>query len=380
MQAPAPRPSAVPLLVLATASFLVFGALIVLIGSTQAARASALGLELAGTGALASALYLGLSLGSVGIGRFVDRRGPRDGWYVAALCSAAGAGGAALADGFVPMLVALFVLGVGAGALETSLNTAIFHADPERATPRLGATHAAAMASAVLAAPGFGALAEGPAGAAGADAVMAAAFVALVVLALVLPVAWPGASPSAASRTALSAILPFALMSLAYVGFETLFTTFAVPWADGRGAAPDEGVRAISAFYLGLLASRVGYAVVARPRAEIVLCVGGLAAGSLVVATLAAPGMPLVPVGFALGIGLGPTFPVLIALAGARFPTRVGAVTGAIVAIGGVGGWVAPAIAGTAGDALGVSAVFVIAALLSLGVALPALALLRRGH
>jgi nitrate/nitrite transporter NarK len=80
------------------------------------------------------------------------------------------------------------------------------------------------------------------------------------------------------------------------------------------------------------------------------------------------------------GIALGAVYPVMIGLAGARFPEASGTAAGLVAGAGALGGFVVPWLAGAVGDARGLRAAVLSVGLLSLLLAAAAAALrIRRG-
>ncbi len=141
------------------------------------------------------------------------------------------------------------------------------------------------------------------------------------------------------------------------MGFELALTVFATPYAiDALGLGAGRGRSSISALWLGLLLGRLG--ILALPR--------GAGAGYLAVAGCGALLLVLLGTGLrapvpevwlaAVGLCLGGAFPVLIALAAARFPRAPGTAAGLVAAAGSIGGFAIPWITGAVGDALGVAA------------------------
>jgi fucose permease len=150
------------------------------------------------------------------------------------------------------------------------------------------------------------------------------------------------------------ALLPFALISFAYVGVETALTVLAVPYAtDAMGLAEARGVAAISAFWAGLLAGRLALLLVRGAIDARYLVFAGTAATLVLGAGTAARVAPIELFLGAAGATLGLVFPLMIALVGERAGSARGTATGLVVGAGALGGFTLPWLHGALGDAVG---------------------------
>jgi fucose permease len=360
----------------------VFGVALVLPGAVQPELAAALGLDLAASGAVASALSLGLGAGVVAGGPLADRL-PRRRVFVAS-AGLAGLSGLALAGGgsFAGVLAATAGIGLGAGLYETLLNAAVPERAPASAAARLALLHSAATLGAGLGAPLLGALAAAR-GYAFAYGALGAAFATLALLGLTVrfPRPVPGRHEGDVpfpSRTLVTEkerplsdgrLVPWALAAFAYVGLETALSVFAVPYAQAVGLDAGRGMRALSAFWLGLLAARLAFAAFRVPASAAVLRTAGLTGALALAAGLARVPIPEL-VFLATGLALGVVFPLLVLFAGEAWPARRASAVGLVVGAGSLGGLLVPWLAGAFGDRLGaVAAVGSLAALALLIVA-----------
>jgi DHA1 family bicyclomycin/chloramphenicol resistance-like MFS transporter len=337
---------------LAVAFFALFGCLLVSVGSVQHEMARSLSLSLSQTGALGAALSAGLGSGLVLAGPAVDR-----GYARPVFAGACGLGALSLlslstGSAYGHLLLALATAGLGVGAAETVLNAAIAGRRGQRA---LTLVHAAATAGAVIA-PALFALAvergEWSSGFRG----MGAGFACIALVGswtrLVVDRVPRGEPDPGAPR--LPALLPFAIAGAAYVGFELAFTLFLTPYATGAlGLGAGRGRSAISVFWLGLLAGRVGLVLLRREAGAAYLMSAGCTAALLLLlgVGLRASAVELWVLG--VGMALGGVFPVLIALATARHPEAPGTAAGLVAGAAAGGGFVVPWVAGLVGDASG---------------------------
>jgi fucose permease len=241
-----------------------------------------------------------------------------------------------------------------------------------RSARPLALVHAAATAGAVLGAPLLAWL-TAASGFPASFRFTAAGFLLLGLWGSVGPLdahreARKGAPAAAGSLSA--AILPYAGIAACYVGVETAVTLFAVPWSsDALGLESERGVRAISAFWLGLLAGRLALFAYPGSTRSGLLGVAGLGgAAALGVGALLRVPAPEVILGLA-GISLSIVFPLFVALTTQRFPGAPGTATGIAVGAGALGGFAIPWLTGRIGDALGIEIAFLTLAGWSLAIA-----------
>jgi fucose permease len=356
---------------LALLAFVVFGVLLVLVGASQEALAEALALDLAATGLLGAVLSLGIAAGVLASGPFVDRYSRRPLFVAASLVAAFALASVHGEIRYAELVAALAVAGVCAGVWEVVLNTGLAEEHGAHSARPLSLVHAGATAGAVLGAPlvAWGAAQSGfPV----SFRWTAAGFVLFGVWGLFAPLdshRSPRGTRSGGARVG-AGILPYAGIAACYVGIETAVTLFAVPWArDGLGLASGRGVTAISAFWFGLLAGRLGLFAQRRVAGHGVLVAAGVA-GALVLglaAGLRAP-YPELALGL-LGAALSIVFPVFVALATQRFPGAPGTATGVAIGAGATGGFVVPWLTGRLGDAFGIELAFATLAAWSLALA-----------
>ncbi len=346
------------MLPLAFAAFLLFGVMLVLVGANQAELARDLGIDLAGSGLLVSLLSVGLGVGVLGAGPIVDRL-PRRPLFVAASLVA----GAALLTVDRSMGIAraglhLAAIGIGLGIYETLLNTIVGELHGARAAKPLTLVHSGATIGAI----GGPALAASLAALADWSWSFRALGVGHLVIAFAaFAVPFPGpAARRDATRAGLLppgawlALLPFALISFAYVGIETTFTVLAVPYAtQAMALAEARGVAAISAFWAGLLAGRLALLLARGTIDARYLFFAGLAAALVLGAGAAVRLAPIELFFGAAGAALGLVFPLMVALAGERAGPARGTATGLVVSAGALGGFALPWVHGALGDAVG---------------------------
>lgn len=345
----------------ATVAFTLFGVLLVLVGATQNEIAESIGLDLAGSGLLASSLVLGIGVGVLAAGPLVDRLERRF-LFVAS----AGATGLALVTtdpsmGFPRALAHVALAGVGAGLYETLLNTETIERYQERSVRVMTLLHAAttvgAMAAPLLlnALTGRGFASDWT----GVFGFVGAAHLALAGLALATPFGRPArrttedAAPR--GRVLTPGLAALCVAAFAYIGVESAITAFAIPYAvDGVGLGPERGRTAISALWMGLLVGRLVFAWRATADDVRPAIAAGGAAGAVILAGAALGWTSIELLVAIVGFALGGVFPMLVALAGRRTPHATGSAVGLVAGLGSLGGFVVPWITGLAGDALGI--------------------------
>jgi fucose permease len=272
------------------------------------------------------------------------------------------------------VLVASAGIGLGAGLYETLLNAVVPERRPESAAARLSLLHAAATLGAALGAPALGALAQ-RGGFAWAYTVLGAGFAGVALLGL--GVRFPDSPHEPLPRShayqgaALRGVARWAWIAFCYVGLETALSVFAAPYATSLGLDAARGVRALSAFWLGLLLTRVGFALLRGQASPSHLRRAGLA-GALVLGAGVWVGGPPELLFLGTGLALGVVFPVVVVLAGNAVPNRRATAVGFVVGMGSVGGFVVPWAAGVLGDRLGAPALLAALALLGGSIALAA--------
>ena len=340
-------------------AFLAFGAVLVLVGANQTSLAAELGLDLARSGLLASALALGLGAGVVVAGPLFDRYPRRPLFVGSALLAAAALLGVQREMSYPRWLAHAAAAGAGIGLYDTLINAVIVQRYRERAARPMLAVHSAATIGAMLGPLLIGWIAAAHHYTASFRAA-GLAHVAIAAWAACVPL--PAPEPRDATRTggvlrrlALAPLVPLAAVAFAYVGVEASVTVFAVPYASEALAMPAErGQLAISAFWLGLLAGRLGL-LGARAALDARALVAAGATAAALLAAAAGLAAPLELALFAVGGALGCVYPLMIALAGQSSPKAGGTAAGLAAGAGAFGGFAVPWLTGAIGDAAGIA-------------------------
>ena len=153
-------------------------------------------------------------------------------------------------------------------------------------------------------------------------------------------------------------LAPLALIAFAYVGLEAGLTIFTVPYALTLGLGERAGQLGISALWLGLLSGRFGMLALREALDARVLLVAGLVSGLVWTVATATQQSAITFVLFTVGAALGCVYPVMIGLAGHRFPHARGMATGLAAGAGALGGFAIPWVSGAASDAFGMGVGF----------------------
>ncbi len=351
-------PASATITTLGFVAFAASGFTLVLVGANQAELARSLQLDLSRSGLLGAALSLGVGIGVTGAGPFADRHARRP-LFVASLLVAAGAL-ATMQDGisFGRAFAHILVLGIGVGFYDTLLNAVAIQQGGERAPRRLALLHAGATFGAVAGPPLMAWFSASGGWARGVHAV-AVLMLSLAGVAAFVPLPRPRIArsrrpgePAARSLRSLSLVF-LALVGFSYVGAETALTIFAVPWATAVAREPRIGQVAISVFWFGLLAGRLGMLVIRRPLGAGFLVLSGLSAAGTLFAAIVFDASSIEAVMLAVGLALGAVYPVMIGLAGSRFPEASGTAAGLVAGASSLGGFAVPWIVGGLGDANG---------------------------
>ena len=338
--------------------FLCLGHVLTLLGATQDYLAADLELDLARTGMLASALALGLLVGTVGAGPLYDRLPRRPLFVAAMLLTAAALFGFGADLSFRETLFRFAWIGLGAGAYDTLFIAAIAERFGARSAKPMSLLHTGTATGAIIGPLLVAAIATRWHWTLSFHAI-GVVHIALAVAAMRIRLPKPTRTvrPTKADpHVALSlAIIPFVVVTFAYLGLETALNVFAIPFAtDGLALEVIRGQTAISSMWFGLLAGRLG-ALALRGNLDGRVLIGSGISCCAVILIGAATGMRQIEIlYFCVGFSLGPVFPVTIALAGQRFPNALGSVVGLSVGAGSIGCFVVPWLTGAIGDQTGI--------------------------
>lgn len=355
---------------LGVASFLAFGALLVLYGANSSQLIEALELDYADLGLLGSMLSLGLGGGIVLAGPVVDRL-PRRPLYVGACAIVLGAATTlGPSTTYEALLLHTIAIGFGAGFYETVLNTLIVEEHGTNAPRRLLFIHASATAAA-SATPLLISFARDFSPLTWYDAFRIAGFahIALIVGASFVPMRsaprrdntehtdntddaehtendeYRTAEPSPKDdRLALAAVC---VATFAYVGVESAISLFVADHTTTElGFDAARAARTISAFWGGLLIGRLAVGLAPRPVGAGTTSALAAVAALLMLAfgsgVIGVPELAMASVGFFLG----GVFPIMIGLAGIALPSSAGTAVGLAGGLGSLGGFVVPWLTG----------------------------------
>ncbi len=369
---------------LSVASFLGFGALLVLFGANSSELIESLSLDYADLGLLGSMLSLGLGCGIILAGPSIDRF-PRRPLYLAS-CGLVLLATTSLGPNtsYAALLAHTVAIGFGAGFYETVLNALIVEKYSTSAPRQLIFVHSAATLAASVT-PLLFAVVRASESIRWYETfrVVGVAHILLMVGALFVPMHAPRHLRKAKSqrnrvasefasfrpkddRIALAAVC---VATFAYVGVESSISLFVVDHASTElGLDTARAARTISAFWGGLLIGRLAIGFSPRPIGAGILSAFAAVAALLMMAfgggLIESPEVAMAGVGFFLG----GVFPVMIGLAGIAFPSSAGTAVGLAGGLGSLGGFVVPWLTGRLANGIGLSL-----ALASLGVWLLAL-------
>jgi fucose permease len=301
------------------------------------------------------------ALGSFAGGALTERLGRRRVLSTAARMLAAGLVGQAVVGTWVLFVAGAVFAAIGSGALDGGMNALMLDAYRERASGRLNAAHLGFGVGA-LAAP----LLVGQVVARGLDWQPLFAATALPALGFALLLS-RAPMPSgrhdheadpAASRTAIFRSLSFIALGVAiatYVSAEIGVSTWLVRYLS---AAPLElATGGLSVYWGGLALGRLVGALTADriPTVPFAITAALASAVSLVGAVVASDVTVSIVLFGVVGFWSGPIYPLIISIAGRRFPTRAAIVAGSLAGIAVIGGVVYPPLMGLLSESIGIS-------------------------
>lgn len=370
------------MLALGGVAFILFGVVLVLVGASQDVLADLLGLDLEQTGLLGASVLLGVGTGLVVGGPLSDRCARRPLFVSACAIASLSLLSVAPGIGFARLIAHLFFMGLGGGIYEAVLNTRAAEYYGAEAVRPLALLHSGANIGAMGGPLLLRLILDSHGWVLGFRA-LGFLFLLLALWALFVDLGHgrrhgTDESPAPIGSAFTPATLLLALIAFAYIGVESGFTLFAIPFAELElGLPPVRGADAISVFWLGLLLGRIALLRSRGPATPRYLLYAG-GAGGLVLGAAALLALPLPEVIAAMaGIALGGVFPVMIALAGQHGEAR-GTSIAVVAGLGSVGGFAIPWLTGALGDAFGIAATMASLALWCLVIVAGALLLLRQ--
>lgn len=343
--------------ILAVASFLAFGALLVLYGANASELIETLELDYEEFGRVGAMLSLGLGVGIIIAGPLIDRL-PRRPLFVAA-CSLVLAATTTLGpeSSYAALLLHTVAIGFGAGFYETVLNALIVEDFGAEAPRRLIFVHAGATAAAAVTPLVFELMrASAPLYWYDTFRIAGAAHALLIVGALFVPMAAPGGTRGESGKAVGTpaevtddsrTLAAVCLACFAYVGVEAAATLFVADHATTvLGLGEDRAARTISAFWGGLLVGRLAIGLSPRPiGGGKIAALASVAAGLFVGFGSGLVGSPELAMAL-IGFFLGGVFPVMIGLAGIAMPSKPGLAVGLAGGLGSLGGFIVPWLSG----------------------------------
>jgi fucose permease len=327
-------------------------------------------------------------VGSFAGGPATERVGRRPVLSVAAVLVAAGLAGQAIA-GTWPMFVAAgAVAGLGSGAIDGGMNALVLEAYGGRASGRLNAAHLGFGAGALAAPFVVGQLV--PRGIDWQALFAATALLALAFAPAVARAAMPSGrhvrEPNVATARSgglvLSTSLPLLTLALAiatYVSAEIGVSTWLVRFLAAAPLAVATG--ALGVYWGGLTLGRLVAAIAAERIPSAPFAVAAVLGASLaLVGAVAVSDVAQSVVLFGLvGFASGPVYPLIMAIAGERYPRRSALIAGSLAGVAVVGGVVYPPLMGLLSESVGIRGGMLGAAVLGVVCALAVVMATRAG-
>ena len=355
----------------AWAGMFVFGIVIALFGAVMPVLLDRLSLGLADVGLVFLVTNGAMLAASVIVGPAMDRVGMKAPLALGALVVASALVAIAHAPTLGTLLVAAAALGFGGGTLNAGTNTLVadIHEDPAAKASALNVLGVFYGFGALLLPASVGALLSrvGLAPLVGtAAALCAVTAAATVVLAFPAPKQARGVPLAQARRFVRAPLVPLlALLLFFESGNEFLLGGYFSTYATGVLGMPVERASYLLAgYWAAIMLSRMTLSrIVLRVGAHSVVLGGAVAASTGAIAIAAADGWTQTTIGLLLtGVALAGIFPTVLGLAAAAFPTHSGTVFGILFTVALTGGMTMPWLAGELAAAVGLRAVFVLAA------------------
>ena len=350
-----------PLFLSACAGLLVFGVVMVLLGTLFGMPETRARLDVTGMvrqGDLQTLLLFGVFLATVAAGPLIDRYGNKLVLAVSALLATLALLGFVVVAGYTAALVFGCVLGIGGGGLNMATNVLVsdLFADDRGARLNLLAVFFGVGALLVP-------LAAAMAGAthitwvmAAAAAISAACMVSYLLLAFPPAREASGFSLREAGKVVrYPGVLLFAFLLFFESGNEAALTGWTSTWAGAMGAGARTATLALALFQAMMMLGRIAASRVLRVVREDQLVLGSAVGALVSMAILVSARSPVV---LALGAALGgltfaSVYPTILAMAGNRYRSFAGTVFGVLFAVGLSGGMVFPWSIGNLSQSVG---------------------------
>ena len=351
----------VPAVLIAAAGLALIGFAGLLVPSLVPVIETRFGQSDAGVGFALFVIASGYILGAFSGGALTERAGRRTVLSTAAVVIAAGLAGQTAAGTWPLFVGAAGIAAVGSGAIDGGMNALMLDAYGGAASGRLNAAHLGFGAGA-LAAP----LIVGQTLVRGVDWQMLFAATAVLALAFAVLIArtpMPSgrhvreAQVEPSSRAAIFASVAYVAVAVAiatYVSAEIGVSTWLVRYLS---AAPLEiATGALGVYWAGLTLGRLFGALTADRIPTLPFAIVAVLGAS--VALVGAVGTADVAWSVVLlglvGFGYGPVFPLIMAMAGRRFPRRTSVVAGSLTGMAVLGGLVYPPLMGLLSESVGI--------------------------
>ncbi len=370
---------------LAVACLLLFtmGLLTSALGPALPDLADHTGRSLAELGALFTAIFMGALLAQAVSGPLNDRAGQRPVLVGASVCVVVGSIGVALSPSLIGLLAGGIVIGIGYGAIDVSTSVLVASAYAGRSVSALNLLHMFF---------GIGAV-SGPAIASLslrlADTALPPIWIAAGVMVLAVPLTLrlprgvaPVPAHEAATHPAQSAarlyrnplLWAIGVLILLYVGIETGVGGWTTAYLERSTTfKADTAALVTSGFWLALTGGRMlGTIFGARLGSQrtLWLALSGSALGGVVLAISTGSALFTVVGVLLIGLSYGPVFPTIVSITTDVFRHGRGKATGAIVAMGSIGGVLIPWTQGVLLDRVSLNAMVIFVAACNLAMLL----------
>ncbi len=333
-------------------AFLVLGTAIALLGPTLTSLSARFDLPLENAGIFTALQFLGVTVGVIIAGRMIDRLPARVSLISGAMMLAAGFFILSAAQTLPVAMFAIVLYGMGFGTLDVVPNVVIAALNPDNAGGALNALNIFFGLGGILG-PQLVNFALSRQNYTLAYIIVALAALVLIVPSLTMSIRTHTDQTTAAPPIVWRSLVPFGILFFAYVGIEAGVAswTFMQLTHVALSTAATATI-AVSLFWAGLTVGRVLAIGILRRITSlglVTLCAITVIAGAALLIVIGQSETISLLSAFLIGVGCGPMFPTVLAVASALYPKSRGAISGVLIAVANIGAIIWPWLQGQVG-------------------------------
>jgi len=353
------------------------GIVLSLSGPTLPSLMKTFGLQEARAGLLLANSSAGFLVGTLGVGFFIDRRGLKRAFLLGQGVEALALGLYAVALSFPVALAAGLMLGLGAGIIETTLNTLPAHMGSRQAGSLMNLIHLFFSLGAFVAPLAIGAVLEREWvwRSVYAVTIIPAVGLGLTVLGVCFPAAPPRQKQEGSTWTLLRQrpVILGALVLLFYVGAELGLASWVVLYLQQELRLPiGLASMGLSTFWIAMMVGRYGNSRLALHFAGRDLVIASGIGGAICCWGLLTTRQPLLAFGWLIlgGLLFAGVYPLVMASINSRYPRFAGRVSGLLAACAASGALLFPPLLGAVAQGTGLRPAMGLNGVWMMGVAL----------